>query len=102
MLEITLFLKGERVFLNDVKSYNTNKDSLLYRNTLNISANWGKSVDGGKPYIHYIAVKVMNNVSRIWHPYKTAGVPLQENLHTYFVLSVQAWTLYKVSYTGIY
>ncbi len=26
MLEITLFLIGERVFLDDVKSYNTNKD----------------------------------------------------------------------------
>ena len=64
MLEITLFLKGERVFLNDVKSYNTNKDSLLNRNTLNISVNYHKSVDVGKPFIHYIAVKVTNNVSR--------------------------------------
>jgi hypothetical protein len=30
------------------------------------------------PYIHYIVVKVMNNVSRKsldWHPYKTAGIP---------------------------
>ncbi len=99
MWEITLFLKGERVFLDDVKSYNTNKDSLLYRNTLNISVNYYKSVDVGKPYIHYIAVKVMNNVSRKlldWHPYKTAGVLLPENLHTYFELSAQAWTLYKV------
>jgi hypothetical protein len=26
--------------------------------------NYNKSVDVGKPYIHYIAVKVMNNVSR--------------------------------------
>jgi len=34
MLEITLFLIGERVFLDDVKSYNTDKDSLLYRNTV--------------------------------------------------------------------
>ncbi len=32
----------------------------------------------GKPYIHYIAVKEMNNVSRKsldWHPYKTAVIP---------------------------
>ena len=64
MLEITLFLIGERVFLDDVKSYNTTKDSLLYRNTLNISVNFNKSVDVEKPYIHYIAVKVMNKVSR--------------------------------------
>ena len=64
MLEITLFLIGERVFLDDVKSYNTNKDSLLFRNPLNISVNFNKSVHVGKPYIHYIAVKVMNNVSR--------------------------------------
>jgi len=64
MLEITLFLKGERVFLDDVKSYNTNKDSLLNRNTLNLSVNYNKSVDVGKQYIHYITVKVMNNISR--------------------------------------
>ncbi len=66
MLEITLFLIGERVFLDDVKSYNTNKDSLLIQEycTLNISVNYNKSADVGKPYIHYIAVKVMNNVSR--------------------------------------
>jgi len=98
MLEITLFLKGERLFLDNVKSYNTKKDSLLYRNTLNISANWGKSVDVGKPYIHYIAI--MNKVSRKsqdWHPYKTVDVLLPEKLHTYFELSAQAWTLYKVS-----
>ncbi len=60
MLEITLFLIGERVFLDDVKSYNTNKDSLLFRNPLNISVNFNKSVHVGKPYIHNIAVKVMN------------------------------------------
>jgi hypothetical protein len=57
MLEITLFSIGEQVFLVDVKSYNTNKDSLLYRNTLNISVNFNKSVDVENPYIHYIAVK---------------------------------------------
>jgi hypothetical protein len=76
MLEITLVL--EWVFLDDVKSYNTNKDSLLYKDTLNISVNYNKSIGVGKPYIHYIAVKVMNNVSRKsvdWHPYKTAGIP---------------------------
>ncbi len=29
-----------------------------------------------KPYIHYIDIKVMNNVSKKpldWHPYKAAG-----------------------------
>jgi len=57
MLEITLFLIGERVFLDDVKSYNSNKDSLLYKDTLNISVNYNKSIGVGKPYIHYIAVK---------------------------------------------
>ncbi len=50
--------------MDDVKSYNTNKDLLLYKDTLNISVNYNKSIDVGKPYIHYIAVKVMNNVSR--------------------------------------
>ena len=62
MLEITLFLKGEGLFLDNVKSYNKKKDSLLNRNILNISVNYNKSVDVGKPYIHYIAV--MNKVSR--------------------------------------
>ncbi len=64
--------------LDDVKSYNTNKDSLLYKDTLNISVNYNKSIDVEKPYIRYIDVKVMNNVSRKsldWHPYKTAGIP---------------------------
>ena len=32
--------------------------------TLNISVNYHKSVDVGKPFIHYIAVKVTNNVGR--------------------------------------
>ncbi len=64
MLEITLFSIDEHVFLDDVKSYNTNKESLLYRNTLNISVNFNKSLDVEKPYIHYIAIKVMNKVSR--------------------------------------
>jgi hypothetical protein len=50
MLEITLVL--EWVFLDDVKSYNTNKDFLLYKDTLNISINYNKSTDVGKPYIH--------------------------------------------------
>jgi hypothetical protein len=50
--------------LDDVKAYNTNKDSLLYKDTLNISVNYNKSIDVEKPYIHYIAFKVMNNVSR--------------------------------------
>ncbi len=60
MLEITLFLG--RLNLDDVISYNTNRDLLLYKNTL--MCYYNKSVDVGKPYIHYIAVKVMNNVSR--------------------------------------
>ncbi len=50
--------------MDDVKSYNTNKYSLLYKDTLNISVNYNKSIDVAKPYIHYIAVKVINNVSR--------------------------------------
>jgi hypothetical protein len=49
--------------LDDVKSYNTNRNFLLYKNTL-ICVNHNKRVDVGKPFIHYIAVKVMNNVSR--------------------------------------
>ncbi len=49
--------------MDDVKSYNTNKDSLLYKDTSNISINYNK-MDVGKPYIHYIVVEVMNNVSR--------------------------------------
>ncbi len=39
---------------------------------------YNKSVDVKKPYIHYIAVKVMNNVSRKsldWNPYKAASIP---------------------------
>ncbi len=52
MLEITLFLIGERVFTTQEYC------------TLNISVNYNKSVNVGKPYIHYIAVKIMNNVSR--------------------------------------
>ncbi len=31
---------------------------------LNISVNYNKSIDVGKPYIHYLAVKVINNVRR--------------------------------------
>ncbi len=54
MLEITLVLG--RLSLDDVKSYNTNKDLLLYKNIL--MRYYNKSVDVKKPYIHYIAVKV--------------------------------------------
>jgi hypothetical protein len=43
---------------------NPNRDSLLYKDTINISVNYKKSVDVAKPYIHYLAVKVVNNVSR--------------------------------------
>jgi hypothetical protein len=32
--------------------------------TLHISVNYNKSIDVAKPYIHFIAVKVMNNNSR--------------------------------------
>ncbi len=74
MLEITLFLGW--LSLDDVKSYNTNRDLLLYKNIL--MRYYNKSVDVKKPYIQYIAVKVMNNVSRKsldWHPYKAAGIP---------------------------
>ena len=46
--------------MDDVKSYNTN--FLLYKNIL--ICYYNKSVNVKKPYIHYIAVKVMNNVSR--------------------------------------
>jgi hypothetical protein len=42
----------------------TQTNSLLYKDTLNISINYNKSIDVGKPYIHYIVVEVMNNVSR--------------------------------------
>ena len=52
----------ECVFLYDVKSYNTNRDLLLHKNIL--MCYYNKSVDVGKLYIQYIAVKVMNNVSR--------------------------------------
>ncbi len=50
--------------MDDVKSYNTNKDFYYKRIHENISVNYNKSKDVGKPYIHYIAVKVMNNISR--------------------------------------
>jgi hypothetical protein len=43
-----------------------------------ISVNYNKSLDVGKPYIHYKAVQVMNNASRKaldWHPYKAVGIP---------------------------
>ncbi len=49
--------------MDDVKSYNTNKDLLQYKDTLNISINHNK-MDVGKPYIHYIVAEVMNNISR--------------------------------------
>ncbi len=50
--------------MDDVKSYNANKDFYNTRIHEIISVNYNKSKDVGKPYIHYIAVKVMNNVSR--------------------------------------
>ncbi len=55
MLEITMIL--EWVFLYDVKSYNSNKVFLLFKDTFNISVNYNKSMDVGRQYIHYIAVK---------------------------------------------
>jgi hypothetical protein len=48
--------------LNDVKSYNTIKDLLLYNNML--VSTIAKAHMLNKPYIHYIDVKIMNNVSR--------------------------------------
>jgi hypothetical protein len=47
--------------LDDVKSHNTIKDLLLKNIMLTIV----KSTVLNKPYIHYIDVKIMNNVSRI-------------------------------------
>ncbi len=47
MLEITLVL--EWVFLDDVKSYDTNKDFYYTRIHENISVNYNKSIDVGKP-----------------------------------------------------
>ncbi len=48
------------ISLDDVKSYNTIKDLLLYNNMLTIA----KAQMLSKPYIHYIDVKIINNVSR--------------------------------------
>jgi hypothetical protein len=45
--------------LNDVKSYYTIKDLLLYNNIHTIA----KAQMLSKPYIHYIDVKVMNKVA---------------------------------------
>ena len=42
--------------MNDVKSYNTIKDLLLYIICLTIA----KAQMLNKPYIHYIGVKIMN------------------------------------------
>ncbi len=51
--------------MDDVKSYNTNKDLLLYKDMLPYNLNYNKSNKMLKvPYIHYLADKVMNNVSR--------------------------------------
>ncbi len=50
--------------MDDVISYNTNRDLLLYTYKNTLMCYYNKSVDVGKPYIHYIAVKVMNNISR--------------------------------------
>ncbi len=53
MLVITGMVVDENswmIGLNDVKSYNTIKYNAYYRK---------------KPYIHYIDVKIMNNVSRV-------------------------------------
>ncbi len=48
--------------MNDVKSYNTIKDLLLYNNML--ISTIAKAQMLNKPYFHYIDVKIMNNVSR--------------------------------------
>jgi hypothetical protein len=47
--------------LNDVKSYNTIKDLLLYNNNALLKQ---KAQMLNEPYIHYIDVKIMNNISR--------------------------------------
>ncbi len=49
-------------FLDDVKSYNTNRNLLLYKIIMLLSIAEVKILN--KPYIHYIDIKVMNNVSR--------------------------------------
>ena len=49
-------------FLDDVKSYNTNRDLLLFKIITLLTI--AKVQMLNKPYIHYIDVKVMNNVSR--------------------------------------
>ncbi len=75
MVKITLFLDDYPWMMSN--PITQNRDLSLYKNTL-ICINYNKSVDVGKPYIHYTAVKVMNNVSRkslAWHPYKAAGIP---------------------------
>jgi hypothetical protein len=48
-----------KISLNDVKSYNTIKDLLLY-----ICSTIAKAQMLNKPYINYIDVTIMNNVSR--------------------------------------
>jgi len=42
----------------------TQKRIRYYTRIHYINVNYNKSIDVGKPYIHYIAVKVMNNDSR--------------------------------------
>ena len=47
--------------MNDVKSYNTIKDLLLYNNT--VCSTIAKAQMLNKPYIDYIDVKIMNKTA---------------------------------------
>jgi hypothetical protein len=49
-------------FLDNVKSYHTNRNLLLYKIIMLLTT--AKVQMLNKPYIHYIDVKVMNTVSR--------------------------------------
>ncbi len=51
-------------FLDDVKSYNTNRNLILYKIIMLLII--AKVQMLNKPYMHYIDIKVMNNVS--WKP----------------------------------
>ncbi len=68
-----------KISLNDVKSYNTIKDLLLYI----ICSTITKVQMLNKPYIHHIDVKIMNNH---WTDiYKTAGQPLNCSYNDMFI-----------------
>ena len=61
MLEITLFWMSYPWMMSNPKT----QTRIRYHTRIHyININYNKSIDVGKPYIHYIAVKVMNNVRR--------------------------------------